>query len=209
MAHRQPRNFMIDTETVGLRPTSIFWQVAVVEFNIYPNGDIVTPGNSFTTYACPAQARAMVENKEATFDESTVEWLLEQPAIAETFKVWWDCFNKSERLPEHYFALTYPEIISSMTNVMGGAAKPDVQVWAKGADFDFPIIVNTVRAFGLTEPWHYRNKNCMRTWQNEALRLGMEIPKPDNNHDAFSDCINQIGLLEKVRKFCMNGYRGA
>lgn len=210
MAHRKLRNFMLDTETLSLAPNAVFWQVAAVEFNINADNGIAVPGNSLAMLACPAAARMLVEDGKAVWSQDTVDWLLQQPAIRDLFGTWWDCFNKAEKFPSDIpwsmESLTYPEIFGQMTRLFGGDREA-VQVWAKGADFDFPILTNATRAYGILEPWHYRNKNCLRTWQNEAVRLGMVLGKPDNDHDAYSDCIGQIRILEHVRRYCVEYYR--
>lgn len=189
MAHRIPRNFMIDIETVGLDFNTVVWQVSCVEFVIHADHACIPLGNDFTTYLDHAEQIENLNAGRLTWSEDTADWLSNQPCKDE-FTNW-----RFKHTPgwETNTVLGLHEGLTRM-----GIA--DADVWCKGADFDFAILKTQFAVAGLKTPWHYRKQNCMRAWLNEAERRGWQAPKIKAQHSAFADCLAQITLLGQARE---------
>lgn len=205
MAIRPTRHFMVDLETLAVDPRAAPWQIAIVEFVMHADGKCVSVGNDYVSLLNPDVIALFVENNEMVESEDTIKWLHGQPAIAQTFTHWYDVFKGSETKHDWMmYTATSADLEQAFVRL---GIDSNSQMWAKGVDFDFPILSNLLRQYGIKEPWHYRNKNCMRSWINEAARWGVEVPKPSATHDAFQDCVEQIELLSYVRSGIIDAIR--
>lgn len=74
----------------------------------------------------------------------------------------------------------------------------DAHIWAKGADFDFPILGYALNYYGFKPPWFYRNKWCFRTLHN----MFPDIKSPANQmkHSALADAMTQAAHLAEIMK---------
>lgn len=206
---------MLDTETLDLGPRATPWQLSIVEFVMHADGACVSIGNDFTTEIPPALAAYThwySVRDATTLSDATVEWTREH-GDKEAFEPWYEQFLRCN--PETGIGLAVREETRLLTDLGTGLQRLGIdgnsQMWAKGADFDFPIFENFMRAAAgphWKPPYHYRNKNCMRTWLNEAARWNIEVPKPSPKHNAFQDCVDQILLLGDVRMQTIRAIRG-
>ena len=76
--------------------------------------------------------------------------------------------------------------------------------WSKGKDFDFPILRKFLNTFGCKEPWTRHNIHCLR---DLAMWANIEWPTPSEKHNALSDAIDGLTVLEQVKALKTNDNR--
>lgn len=76
--------------------------------------------------------------------------------------------------------------------------------WSKGKDFDFPILRKFLNIFGCKEPWTRHNIHCLR---DLAMWANVEWPTPSEKHNALSDAMDGLTVLELVKKLRTNDNR--
>ena len=167
--------FMIDLETMGIRPTSAILSVGVVYFD---RDNILD-----TFYSNVNLADCMSHG--LTTDKSTMDWW-NRPDLAEARKAW--------DTPEA------PTLRDAMTGlckfISGHAFIAEVCPWGNGADFDQPIIGNAFYALDADLPWKFYNSHCFRTLKN--LYPPAFKPRSGTHHNALDDAISQVKQLHEI-----------
>ena len=120
--------------------------------------------------------------------------LLDDP---ETMK-WWS--SQSKEAKDHLMIDRIPlieavENFSGWFNQVGGE-----EVWAQGANFDFPIWEGACHSVGKTAPWKFWNTRDTRTAYSMANLITSEIPREGVHHNALDDCIYQVKCLTQAYK---------
>lgn len=168
------KHFMIDLETMGLRPTSAILSIGIVLF------DQTRIIDKFYTPVSLASCKEF----GLTTDKSTEDWWAKQSDVA----------RKAWDTPD---APTLMEAMVAMANWMRSHG-PMGQIcpWGNGADFDIVLLVNACRALGVEPPWPFYNHHCFRTMKNvfkvePSARVG-------TYHNALDDAVTQTNWLHRI-----------
>lgn len=193
---QKPRQFMIDTETLSLRPDAAVWQFAMVEFT----DDAL--GAAVQTVLSPYQMADYLDVGLVDCADSTVEWWCAQDN--ELFNKWWNAFNAETTFAEP--CMTVQELRAEITETFGDTSN-DI-FWAKNAAFDMPIVANVLNYANVQPLWFRRNMRCLYTLRGEVERLAYKTgcpliapPVMDEAcaHDAFYDAVHQATLVQFYR----------
>lgn len=177
-------HLMIDLETLGTGPNSVFLSLAAVQFSL-EDGKI---GDYF---------RQNVEIQSALnaglqVDGATVEWWTTQrPEIMRLMFV--DPTPLLHVL--NRFALFFRTVNAQY-------------IWGNSARFDLGILENAYKKLNVTVPWGYRNERCYRTVIGLFPPLDEEYLLAANGLDAHNpvhDCLKQVKLLTTTWKNIQNG----
>lgn len=167
-------NVMVDIETLGIRPTSIFLSLAAVQFDL----ETGKTGRIFTSnISLESAVRA-----GRTFDASTLKWWMEQDDKARKAM-----FNSPNGLED--VLVEFSEFLHHI---------PYPKLWGNSALFDLGIVGDAYDKVNVPRPWSYQNECCYRT----VVKLFPDITIPSNKniHHPLADCMWQIERLCKVWK---------
>lgn len=169
-------HMMIDVETLGLTPDTTVTEIGIVLFNP-ETGEFGQQRH----YLPP------VDGQGGTISFDTLRWWLKTDAtrlasvLAQDPKV---------GVPTPWEIVS--EDIAALTKMF------DVDtIWAKGVDFDFPILSAAFDRTSSSNPlnaFSYRQKRCVRQWQFAAEHNGWEAtsrPVDLPPHNALADAIWQ------------------
>lgn len=185
------KEYMIDCETLSMNKRAVVWQFAIREIGGPMRKSVIM---------CPREQYRLSIKGNFETSEETIEWAQETYGEESVFENWYALFKQDK---VHHGAWT----IAHLQKWLKEICDPDGIFWAKGADFDFPIMENQFAALALAPPWFYRYKSCLRTLINENDRLnGFDknvrtiMYQNYNPHDALSDCATQVKQLEYLRR---------
>ena len=178
---------MIDIETLSLASNAAVWQVAWKD---------MASDATQVAFLNPAEMREHVECERLVEDPATIEWTLKTYGAHSPFASWYSSYNRGKAFGGTH---SVKDLHTDMALTIG----PATTVWAKGADFDFPILTNLFSWIGESAPWHYRNKACMRTLKMLAeleasetqLKALAEMKNP-SAHDAGADVLHQTRQVD-------------
>lgn len=168
------KHFMLDLETMGLRPTSAILSIGIVHFD---QSRII---DKFYTPVSLASCLAY----GLTTDKSTEDWWAKQSDVARRA---WDT-------PD---APPLEVAMSSMAAWMRQwSTNKNICPWGNGSDFDNVLLANACRALDVETPWPYYNSHCFRTMKNmfpvePSARVG-------TYHNALDDAITQVNWLHRI-----------
>lgn len=168
---------MIDLETLGTDPSSIFLSIAAVQFD----PETGQTGASF---------KQIVELESAqkaglTWNAYTLEWWLKQKP--ETMR---KMFVDSD-----ITAMPLREVLLAFTIWMH--ENDLLCVWGNSARFDLSILEHSYKRMELVTPWSFRNERCYRTLTALLPNLRPE-PNGLEVHNPLDDCYYQIARLVMV-----------
>lgn len=208
------RHLMLDSETLGLGVDAAVWQLAIREFNIdkYTGPEFVVDEDAFTLNALvdPVTVSDNIKDGKQSMMWSTVQWLEGQPS-APLFKYWakythrlfhYDTMMAYEEslqgfVPDENLALCQIGFIHKALMDFIATQPTEVHFWAKGKEFDKPILENMFASVKLEIPWKYYNFHCVRDAFGLGYLLSEENPprRKAKTHDAWNDCAEQLDLL--------------
>ncbi len=189
---------MIDLESKDTIPSAVVLSLGAVVWKsemqmMYRSGDVAS-------------------HEELSYE--VVERLYRKPSILEqetdgrststTTMKWWalqdrDAFDEAFE-PEE-FRISVEELFRDL--ILMAAAHEVTKFWASPNVFDFPIMDDLARMYGLTVPWSYNNCFDVRTVVNEAsYSASNHIPTKEiagKAHMPVTDCEYQIDLLTAAR----------
>ena len=154
------KEMMIDIETLGLKPGCIVVEIAFVMFDL-KTGLCAFPN----TYLLSIREQRVMG---LTSDDET-----------------WDWWQKRGGLPTG--ALASPIDVLGILGQFYEEHQPQ-RIWARGADFDFPILRALFEAYLLECPWPYYQQCDQRT-------LTQLAQSTSPSHRALADCHRQIRHL--------------
>jgi hypothetical protein len=176
---------MIDLETLGKRPSSVFLSVAACQFDI-ETGEL---GKKF---------RMNVSLKSALkagrkVDADTIKWWMEQRG-----DIRGKMFENGEEL-----IYVLEEFQDWILDVGLLSTDGNVFVWSNSASFDIGMLNHAYCSQDLLSPWNFRNERCYRTAVAHMKdTLGIYTPilpqKPDNAHDPAVDAEHQVEVLFRL-----------
>lgn len=173
------RHLMIDLETLGTGPNSVFLSLAAVQFDL----DSGTIGEHFKQNINLQSAM----DWGLTIDANTLQWWLKQRP--EIMRLMFD-----DPSPLHHVLNRFALFIRTH----------EIQyVWGNSARFDLGILENGYKKADIDVPWSFRNERCYRTV------IGLFPPTEEQwstakanddvlAHDPVYDCHKQIKLLTGV-----------
>lgn len=189
---------MIDLESKDTIPSAVVLSLGVVVWKSEMVGHYA-PG---------------MDQPELLLDYEVIERLYRKPSILEqeadgrststaTMK-WWalqdrDAFDEAFEREE--FRISVEELFRDL--ILLAAAHGVTKFWASPNTFDFPIMDDLARMYGLTVPWSYNNCFDVRTVVNEASYSAKDhVPMKEiagKPHMPVTDCEYQIDLLTAAR----------
>lgn len=163
-------DIMIDLETLGTNMKSPILSIGACEF------DRTTGVNEENTFHVKIDMGCYDNLKQAfEIDYATLKWWQEQ----DNFR---NVTDGKETL--HGAIIKFKDWFSQFD-------QEKTQVWAQGADFDFPIFKHACSVFKISIPWYYFNQRDTRTLY--AVSPGFKKGKREGvYHDALDDCKNQV-----------------
>jgi hypothetical protein len=187
------KHVMIDIEAMDNKPTAAIASIAAAIF------DPVSGAVSASMYR-----RVAIESSEAfggTLGAETIKWWFKQSGEA-----------RAEVLKEDAVAL--PSALSDLNLfILEYCDMDSVKVWARGTDYDMPIIYNALRAVDLGPVWNFWNVRDVRTVEEVALTVcGYASNRLVDNekHNAAADVWNQIAQLsDNLKNLAAKGATGA
>ena len=164
-------HLMIDIETLAVSPNSTILTIGAQGF------DPFTKQYTDVTF----YEKITLESQDGReVDDGTVEWWGKQSAEAQE-----EAFGVEGRI----------DITEALT-ALSKVAWKHKKVWANGTTFDFTILEDAMKNYGVTVAWKYWQVMDARTVYN----LCPNLPKLGNDHNALMDCCNQIDLLQNALK---------
>lgn len=173
-------HIMVDLETLGTKPTSVFLSLAAIQFDI----DTGQTGKLFDEH---------IELETAlryglTMNASTIEWWMKQDADTRR-----QMFNN--KLPLSTVLIKFSNFIHEMS-VDLNVPEP-LLFWGNSASFDLGILGNAFDVVDIERPWKYSDERCYRTVTKLFPDVGKDIENK-HNHVPLADCFYQIARLHKV-----------
>ncbi len=167
-------HFMIDLETMGIRPTSAIISIGVVQFNAT---------EQLSSFYTAVSLKSSIEAGMTT-DQSTIDWWAKQSAVA---RAAWDTPDA-------------PTLLSAMKGlqdyILYRSSVSSACPWGNGADFDIPIVNHAYFLLGADAPWKFYNHHCFRTLKN--LFPGTQTPRHGTHHNALDDAKSQVNQLHEI-----------
>ena len=160
---------MVDLETLDTRPTAAIWQLAAVVF-------IPASGEIRARHFCD------IDVDDALMDGCTIG--------RDTFQWWEDRGGIQQDTP-----IPHWEAIDALRAFIRLNLEPGGHIWARGSDFDFPILKHAFCACDVTIPWRYGAQHDQRT---TCWLAGIEIDHAATTHNALEDCEKQIADLHRA-----------
>ena len=167
-------HFMIDLETMGIRPTSAIISIGIALFN---------QDTIIDTFYSPVSLQSCLL-AGLTTDKSTEDWWAKQSVEA---RAAWQVED----------APTLPAVLSKMTAWMRShSSQKESCPWGNGADFDLILLKNAFNAIDADPPWEFYNHHCFRTMKN-MFTVGPQ-PRSGTHHNALDDAISQTHHLHRI-----------
>jgi len=168
------KHFMIDLETMGVRPTSAIVSIGVVHFDkTSVLGEFYTP-----------VSLADCLKHGLTQDQSTIDWWAKQPAEAR------DAWQRPDAPP-------LADALVKMSRWMQTFATPKfICPWGNGSDFDNVLMVNAFNALSADPPWKFYNHHCFRTMKN--MFQVADVPRQGTHHNALDDAHHQVRHFQSI-----------
>jgi hypothetical protein len=169
------KHAMIDLETLGTTPQSIFMSIAAVQFN--PDSGAV--GKHF---ACNVDLQSSIDVGRK-WSSSTLQWWLTQRK-----DIMLKMFNAP--VPLATALREFKQWIEENGIIF---------VWGNSASFDVSMLVDAFNQLGIAVPWKYNNERCYRTISKEFDKFLDEVfPYPEDAHDPLVDCMYQVTRLNHI-----------
>lgn len=137
-------DIMVDIESLGTRHDAVILSIGAVKFD---GREVI---DKFYTKIDPVDCM----KRGLTVSVDSVAWWMNQPD-----EVRLDMFDKTSALPSLENAL------KTFSDWCGWDSD---YIWARGSDFDFPILANAFRSVGVTCPWDYAQVRDLRTLETAA-----------------------------------------
>jgi hypothetical protein len=164
------KHIMIDLETLGTNPRSPIVSIGAKAFSL-TDGELEEEFYQKVDIACYDKMK-----DDFVVDYDTIKWWSTQSNFGETLRG--DLHSLQNALTDF---LRWVNVFNN------------VQVWAQGQDFDFPVLKHAFTVCGMEVPWKFWNQRDTRTVYSLVPRH--KLSKPVVAHNALQDCKNQIKVL--------------
>lgn len=192
------QGIMIDTETLGLSPRALPWQVAWCD---------LPTGATKCVLLNPAEMRAF----SGAFEDShhARKFNIKNNKHAQHWLYAYDSGATLRYTPEMRDEGIEIVSIETLHKMLTDALEPTAQVWFKNVAFDAPILANLFGIRSLQNPWHRSKQGCLYTLTMLFDRLCPDIildspPYPQNGHDAAVDAKHQSILYWEMMGHIMD-----
>ncbi|EBR0084924.1 3'-5' exoribonuclease [Salmonella enterica subsp. enterica] len=176
-------NIMIDIEALDIKPTAAIISIAAAFFE-------PLTGEVGSTLYLPVDV-IDAQCQGGTIGAGTIKWWMKQNQAAR------DEITSNAGLPLSTALYRLNDFCDSCDDL------DNLKLWARGADYDFPIIYQSMRLIGIRPLWSFRNVRDVRTVAEVALALHGHASRRtvfDQSHHAMNDVINQIAKLSDDMK---------
>lgn len=177
---------VLDTETLGLRTSSIILSIGVTVFDdskVDSFEDLVNSGiNIFID-------RKIQEDAGRTFDQSTLQWWKDQGPEAQK------ALNQQGVSPAQAAIL-----LEAYANSFPVPRK-HLKWYCRGPQFDIAKIEDMFAMFETTSPWHYRKPRCSRTWLDEhGIDDNVKLERPAGMipHNSLHDAAFEAYMMQRI-----------
>ena len=171
----------LDSETLGLAPESIVYQIGVVLLD--------TETSETSQHGFYINLVEQIFNGR-TIDPKTISFHKNRLLNLEQFAAE---IEPSERYIETSIANAYAKIKPLLDNVD--------QIWINGLSFDPVLMDNLFAAIGKGRPWFFRKEIDVRTINEHVLPVfAVQEKKGKSLHDALSDAEWNITVAKKFHK---------
>lgn len=179
---------MLDLETLDLGPRSCILQVGIIAF---PMDDPETEERRIDQYL-PIQPQIALGR---TFSWKTMRWWMEQDEKAK------ERFIDNDGNDMDELTALVRSIHRKLTDIIASVGPTNVELWAKGPQFDVVNLETLFADCGLEAPWPYDSIMDLRTIMKLA---GVKRDQVDSSgivpHVAVSDCQFQIRCLVEAQR---------
>lgn len=173
-------DIMVDIETTGLQPHSAaIIQIGAVPFN-YETMEIDT-ANLFKVSLTMPKTRHWTDDTQSFWMGQNREVYMKIMSEAQPWQVGMKAF--------YDYAV----------------AQGDLNFWCKGLNFDWTFIESYFRTMELPMPFNFRDAIDLRSFctgvagQDGWKDIERGSARVGDHHDALSDCLSQLKLLENVK----------
>lgn len=169
-------DIMIDIETTSTKYNACVLTIGAVAFNLF------NPNIPRVSFEC------LINKDDSDLlgfhtCENTLAWWDKQPAKSRK-----RAFDDGPRM-------SVKESVESLSTFCN--KYPVVRYWAQGINFDYVILESLYEKVNVSVPWKFYKLRDSRTIQHMFSNIKIEM---SNDHDAVSDCHNQIDMLINVYK---------
>jgi hypothetical protein len=181
---------MIDLESLDTSPRSVITSVGIIAF---PLDDPETEMRRIHEYL-PAQPQIDVFKRTVNFD--TILWWMKQEEAARKY------LHESSGNDMEVLLAFIRSIHRKLTDLIAQVGRSNIEVWARGPQFDIVNLESLFIDCGLAAPWSYDSVMDLRT---HAKLSGVKTEDIDKQgltpHVAIDDCKLQIRVyVEALRK---------
>lgn len=170
------KHFMVDLETMGLRPNAAIVSIGATHFDQF---------NIVDRFYTAVNLKSCLD-VGLTTDQSTVDWWAQQSPEA---RAAWDV----EGAPELVDAL-----VAFGAWLRQHSSEQSMCMWGNGSDFDLVLLVSAYRALEAETPWKFWNHHCFRTFKN-LFGDGVTVRKGTHHH-ALDDAVYQTEAMLHMLK---------
>lgn len=181
---------MVDTETLGLGPNAVVWQMAFVA--VPKNAPDPVNAIRFDSFYLPVQPQI---DAGRTIDAGTLAFWLKQPD--ETRLKLLDVLEGGDVDELRAYVRAFIRKVLDVINSTQGT----VEVWARGPQFDIVKLESLFLMCGEKEPWAYDQVMDLRTMARQHGVKSDEIDSSDIvEHIALEDCRFQLRHYGEVMR---------
>ena len=175
---------MIDMETYGISPKSVFRTIAAVLFSF----KYEVPTSHILIDCGVSIEEQLLYGSE--IDQSTVNFWRDQPEELR------DVLYSKQQEPLRVVLLNLRDNIREHID-----KDTTIYLWSHGSNFDTVILDQAYKALGIKPFWDFRNVRDTRTLFDLA---GYEY-KARGGHDALEDAVNQVAAVRNAFKDLVKG----
>jgi hypothetical protein len=184
---KQRVGIMMDTESLGLRPSSIVTEIAFIAFDLDDPETILKEVEEFL----PLEPQQLVMNR--TID---MQWLtgyfINQPAEIQ------ERIRKCEGADLDELLALVRSVIRKFNQVTENG-NLEYEVWFRRPQHDVPLLESLFAGCGERLPWAYDTVNDVATLLNRAGINPDDIAATGPKHVALNDCRHQLACYVAAR----------
>lgn len=181
--YRGSKHVMLDIETLDTTPSAVVLSIGAVAFTMTHEAVHVHHTMEAHLEVLPqllCHDKALIR----TVSHDTQEWWAGQSAAAI------DALLNPK-------ASVHPVDAIRELSCLVYASEPDY-VWCQGASFDFPILSNMAKAFGMDLAWPFWKERDSRTIISGGDVRRSSVGVPGEPHGALHDCLSQCRALQET-----------